>query len=220
MDDVDYISEVLTLLKEKYSKVNLKGISYEIYLSQVQPDEFWTEKDPNGYDGTLNAVKNLHKAGVITEYSVEERHESGIYPVWMAICSVNEELLESHGSNASVTNLTKSNRKIIKGTNNELSFDFETGDFILNKTRGNLTLNSQEYNFLATILNAQNYQSDYKSLILSIWNNRENSKSSRSDLAQLVKKVKKALKILPTKAAENPDIFKNVKSYGYRLMVE
>jgi hypothetical protein len=218
MDDVDYITEVLTNLKEKYLKVNLKGISYEIYLSQVEPDEYWTE-DPNDYDGRVSAIKNLQKAGVITEYTIEEKYESGIYPVWKAICFVNEELLENHGKKVSETNLIKSNIKILKGETNELSFDFDTGDFILNKTRGNLVLNGQEYNFIKLVLQSPNYQSDYTTLISNIWKNRENTKSSRNDLAQLVKKVKKAFEILPLKSAQNPDIFKNVKGYGYRLMV-
>lgn len=219
MDDVDYIADVLNQLKEKYAKVNLKGISYEIYLSQVEPDEYWTEKDPNGYDGTISAIENLQRAGIVREYKIEQKYESGIYPVWMAICSINEDLLSSHGLNASVTNLTKSNRQIVKGIENELFFDFETGDFVLNKTKGNLTLNGQEFNFVKMVLQSPNYQSDYATLISTIWKGRTSSKSSKNDLAQLVKKLKKTFKILPTKSAENPDIFKNVKGYGYRLVV-
>jgi len=103
---------------------------------------------------------------------------------------------------------------------NNFKFNKDTGDFVFNETKGNLTINSQEYKVLKNLLFAENNQVDYFTLIKNIWTNREDSKTNRNDLSLVIKRIKTILKILPKKNAKNPDIFKNIKGFGYRIIVE
>lgn len=218
-DDIDYLLEMLEELKERFTRAKLKGISYELYLRQVEPDAFW-EEDPADIDGRMYAVKSLQEAGIVKSYTVEERYDNGIYPVYKAVCLVNEDLLGSYLEQIKEDAQAKKNIKFFNGKDIKFSFNLDTGDFQLNETKGNFTLNGQEYNFLKTVFTSNDYQSGYATLISNIWNGRENSKASRMDLALLLKKIKRTLKILPAKASANPDIFKNIKGFGYRLVAQ
>jgi len=112
------------------------------------------------------------------------------------------------------------NIRFFNEKNVKFSLNLDTGDFELNDTRGNFNPSGQEYKFLKTILSLSEYQADYATLISDVWSGRENSKPSRADLAHLLKKIKRGLKILPSGTSANPDIFKNVKGFGYRLSVQ
>ena len=70
------------------------------------------------------------------------------------------------------------------------------------------------------LLKSKDYQSDYGSLIKSIWPNKEDSKINRMELSQVLKSVKKTLGILPKNKTSNSDIFKNIKGFGYRILTE
>jgi len=218
-DDIDYLLETLEELKERFSRAKLKGISYELYLRQVEPDAFWDE-DPADYDGRMYAIKCLQEAGIIKKYTVEERYESGIYPVHKAICSINEELLENYLEQVKEDAQVKKNIKIFNDKDVKFIFNLDTGDFELNDTKGNFNPNGQEYKFLKIILSSSEHQADYATLVSGVWNGRENSKASRADLSHLLKKIKLGLKILPSNASASPDIFKNIKGLGYRLSVQ
>ncbi len=114
-------------------------------------------------------------------------------------------------------NQTSKNKDVINIKS--LSFNKNTGDFIFNKVKGNLTPKSQEFHFIKTILESKDKQADYATLISKIWDGKPNSKSARNDLNIIVRNVKQKLLILPKTKSKNPDILKSVKNLGYRIII-
>ena len=219
-DEIDYILEILTEIKSKFLRTNLAGLRYDVYLSQVEPDSYWSE-EPNIYDQKINALNNLKEVGIIKHYEIEERMDNEIYHVRYAICKIDEDKLDIYlQNNTSISNELDSDNTVIQIGENLFKFNFHTGDFLLNKTRGNFVPKGQEYNFMQKLLVSKQYQATYAELITAVWNGKECSKSSKSDLSLLLKKVKNKLKILPADKSINADIFKNLKGSGYRLAVQ
>ena len=108
----------------------------------------------------------------------------------------------------------------IKGIKDKFVLNLENGDFTFNKTEGTFPLVSQEYKVIKKLIQSDSYQSDYENLVKSVWVNRNNSKASRNDLSLIIKKIKIKLCILPKKKSNNNDIFKNIKNFGYRIIVK
>jgi len=104
-----------------------------------------------------------------------------------------------------------------------LSIQLKSGLLTLNKDTGLVRLNdfetsinpsSQEFKVLLKLMSNKNYQATYKDLL------GENvSKVNKRILSFVIRNIKKNLGILPTKKAKNKDIIKNIKNYGYRLIV-
>jgi hypothetical protein len=216
-DEADYILDVLNEFREKYNKIKLDGIAYEVYLRQVEPDEFW-EDIPGEYDGRKTAVQNLKDAGVITKYTIEERYESEYYRVLKAICYIDERKIFQN-TDTTTAEINTINKDVIKLKGNETDFRLNliNGNFTLNELSGTFTPKGQEFKFMKALLESSDHQAEYSSLINTIWSGRENSKANRNDLALLLKKIKTKLKILPASKSENKDIFQNIKGFGYKI---
>ena len=108
----------------------------------------------------------------------------------------------------------------IKGDKNKFILNLKNGDFVLNEIKGTFPLVSQEYKVIKKLIKSESFQSDYEELVKSVWSNRNNSKASRNDLSLVIKKIKTKLNILPKKKSNNDDIFKNIKNFGYRIVVK
>jgi len=104
-------------------------------------------------------------------------------------------------------------------SNLPLSFNTRTGDFVFYKTKGNLSLGGQEFKVFSTLYNSPDFQADYLKLIQSYNPTVEVAhKAYRDDLFVIIRNIKERLNILPTTKTSNPDIFKNNKKIGYRLV--
>lgn len=87
-----------------------------------------------------------------------------------------------------------------------------TGSVRLNAVSSQLNPESQEYRFLLKLMTAKNSQATYKDLL------GEHSKTTRRNLTFVVRNLKTGLGVLPKEKAQNKDVIKNIKSYGYKLI--
>lgn len=100
------------------------------------------------------------------------------------------------------------------------SFSNRTGDFRYYDTAGTLPLGGQEYKVFSVIYNLPDYQAPYLDLInsYSFGDGTYISKGCRDNLSLIIRNIKNQFKILPHSKKSNPNIFLNIKKYGYRLV--
>ena len=100
-----------------------------------------------------------------------------------------------------------------------LTFNSRTGDFAFFALKGNLSLGTQEFKVFSKLYNSPDYQAEYLTLLKSYNSNVEvATKSYRDNLSLIIRNLKEKLGILPSTPTSNPDIFKNNKKVGYRLV--
>jgi hypothetical protein len=117
---------------------------------------------------------------------------------------------------------TKSEKKPGVDSNKEkqtiLSFNSTTGDFSFFKIVGNLSPGSREFKVFQALYEASENQLTYLELIKTyVPHVEKESKALKDDLYIIIKNIKNDFQILPKRKAGLPDIFKNIKNYGYRL---
>lgn len=101
-----------------------------------------------------------------------------------------------------------------------LSFNTNTGDFLFGEVVGNLAPSAQEFRFMKTILESKDRQCDYATLVPQTLNGRQDGKAARNDLGVVVRNIKEKFGILPEATRKNPDIFKAIRSHGYRIVFQ
>lgn len=90
------------------------------------------------------------------------------------------------------------------------------GDFTFYETTGNFPFGGKEFLVINTLLKSVALVSPYLSLIKSYNPNIESAtKAQKDDLYLIIRDIKKRLNISDN---GNPDIFKNIKNRGYRLV--
>lgn len=125
------------------------------------------------------------------------------------ILSINDEKTENNKKETPVK------------SNLPLSFNSRTGDFVFYNAKGNLPIGGQEFKVFSTLYNAPDFQAEYLKLIQSYNPSVEVAhKAYRDDLFVIIRNLKERLNILPTTKTSNPDIFKNNKKIGYRLVFD
>lgn len=104
-----------------------------------------------------------------------------------------------------------------------LSIRLKSGLLTLNKDAGFVKLNdfetsinpsSQEFKVLLKLMSDKNRQATYADLL-----GETASKANKRNLAFVIRNIKNILGILPSKTAKNKDIIRNIKGYGYRLII-
>lgn len=108
----DYIVDALNFFKNEYNKVRISGLYYEYLLGENASSEQLELDDEEEYNAKLESIKRLNNVGLITEYKIEERMESGGYYVWdYAICKIDEQKLtgkeEPLATDADIKSITK-----------------------------------------------------------------------------------------------------------------
>ncbi|MBK5215832.1 MAG: hypothetical protein JJE53_03455 [Candidatus Pacebacteria bacterium] len=94
-----------------------------------------------------------------------------------------------------------------------------TGDFKFYKTIGNFPFGGKEFSVINTLYNSDEYIASYLSLIQSYNSNIETAtKAQKDDLYLIIRDIKKRLNISSDLKTSNPDILKNIKNNGYRLI--
>lgn len=102
-----------------------------------------------------------------------------------------------------------------------LSLNLRTGDFVFYNTKGNFSPAGQEFKVLKALYNDKDYQATYLSLLQSYNPGIESvSKTHKSALSLVIRNIKQELQILPESKTSNPDVFKNYRNLGYRLVFE
>ena len=96
----------------------------------------------------------------------------------------------------------------------KLAINTDTGFVRLDKVERTLNPASKEFKFLMALVVAKNHRASYDELI-----GREGTKVNRRTFGYTVNGLKTALGILPKKRAKNKDIIRNIKKYGYGLLV-
>ncbi len=99
------------------------------------------------------------------------------------------------------------------------SFNNRTGDFVFHDLKGTLSLGTQEFKVFSTLYTSPDYQADYLTLLKSYNPGVETaSKTYRDNLSLIIRNLKERFNILPSTKTSNPDIFLNIKKFGYRLI--
>lgn len=96
-----------------------------------------------------------------------------------------------------------------------LKINKRTGNIKFNSTSSEINPESQELKTLVRLIEASEYTATYKELLL-----KDAKKTDKRALAFVIRNIKKSLSILPTKKAKNKDVIKNIKNYGYRLLLK
>jgi len=109
---------------------------------------------------------------------------------------------------------------VVENPKPPLVMNMRTGDFSFYKTTGNFSPVGQEFKVLRTLYEDKDCQASFLSLLQSYMPNLEKENKAHKDaLYQVIRNVKEKLGILPEGKASNPDIFKTVKGFGYRLIL-
>ena len=108
----------------------------------------------------------------------------------------------------------------IDGKKGQIAFCLKTGDFIFNNLKGNLLINSHQYKFFEHLFLSEKNQSAYENLIKKIWKVKTDNSTNRRELSDVLKKIKKSLNILPKGKNSKPDIFENMRGYGYKINMD
>lgn len=94
-----------------------------------------------------------------------------------------------------------------------------TGDFTFYETIGNFSPATPEFKVLSVLYNDKDYQASHLALIQAYRPEITGaSKSQKDDLYLIIKKIKERLGIRPVTETSNPNIFANIKNFGYRLV--
>lgn len=166
---------------------------------------------------TLCALENLGYLNIekiwINQYSEGDKHR--FYKVKIHLSQkISEE--KEKASNINTKNREKIISNIIINKKlNKLDFNPNTGDFILNKVKGNFPPSGQEYKVFYSLLSATDHKLEYHT-ILEILNWTDN-KTNKESLSRIIRNIKNKLGILPEKKQKNKDIFENFRKHGYRL---
>ncbi len=106
--------------------------------------------------------------------------------------------------------------------NKILSVQLRQGNLTLNESAGTVQLNdlkasinpqSQEFEFLRTLMISDGYLATYTDLL-----GEKPSKDAKRKLGFIIRNTKELLGILPKGKANNPDCIENVKKHGYKLI--
>lgn len=111
-------------------------------------------------------------------------------------------------------NFTDKDIKNISTTSGNLYVNTNTGLVKLNKVENNFNPSSKEFRIISILINNKDYQASYKELL-----GEEHKKTDKRALGFIIRDVKKDLGILPEKEAKNKDIIKNIKNYGYKIII-
>lgn len=103
----------------------------------------------------------------------------------------------------------------IQTVSGTLKLNENTGSLSLSDVSGKTNPSSQEYKILSALMSNDDNQATYSELL-----NGNTSKVNIRNLGFTVRNLKKILGILPKKTRGNHDIFKNIKNYGYKLLVK
>ena len=104
---------------------------------------------------------------------------------------------------------------------NPFKIDFVTGDFTFYKTTGNFPFGGKEFLVITTLYQTNSHMVSYLELIQSYNTNIEQAtKAQKDDLYLVIRDIKKRLNISSEAETTNPDIIKNVKGFGYRLILK
>ena len=102
-----------------------------------------------------------------------------------------------------------------------LTFNKISGDFILGETRGTLGSGTQEFKLMLKLLTSKLYQSKYDDLLVEFYPEQKISATiMRQFLSQIIRNIKEKMKILPKNKNSNPDIFINLRNFGYRIKTD
>ena len=78
----------------------------------------------------------------------------------------------------------------------------------------NLNPQGKEANALLKLMTGRNYQATYKDLL-----GENPSKTNKRNFGFVIRNLKEILGILPKEKAKNKDCIKNIKGYGYKLVI-
>lgn len=106
--------------------------------------------------------------------------------------------------------------------NKVLRVQLRQGSLTLNESAGTVQLNdvkasinpqSQEFEFLRTLMISDGHMATYKDFL-----GEKHSKDAQRKLGFIIRNTKKLLGILPKGQARNQDCIENVKKHGYKLI--
>ena len=109
---------------------------------------------------------------------------------------------------------------------NKISFHKKTGDLIWNGKIFKFEPGQQKFNFLRKLFTSDEHQADFLTLstamkiTISLTPNGEPEESTRRAVQGVLKKIKRDLNIIPKSKKSNPDIFKNIKNFGYKISLD
>ena len=156
--------------------------------------------------------------GELSDYIDYERNE-----LWRIAPVLAKHVRDSKGTLNTPINNTEGgykkpgDKKIeIKLKNGKLTIKENTGFVKLNNTEGTFNPKSNEFKTLLILVKNKNLQATYQELL-----GEENvSKTTKRNLTFTIRNIKETLGILPRKKKnKNKDIIKNLKLYGYKLIV-
>jgi len=198
MDEIDSRVELLG----KYNEITFNYNNQEIDGISAREFEY--------------IFKHLRKDGPLEKSIQDYQYDDRVY-----FLTVNPEAFYPF-----LDDVRKRINELEKGTLSEsvkneipLCLNLRTGDFSFYNTKGNFSPAGQEFKVLKTLYEDKDHQAKYLALIQSYRPLiEEATKGQKDDLYLIIRNIKEVLNILPATETSNQDVFKNIKSYGYRLI--
>lgn len=102
----------------------------------------------------------------------------------------------------------------------KLKINTKTGNFTYYNKKGIFPPKDNPYKLLMILINSNDYQMSYDEIFEKLYSYLSKDKSNRDKLYDLIRKINNILGVLPKNKKSNPEFIKNIKRFGYKLIIE
>lgn len=214
---------VLKILDETRGDFNWEGTRFILKILQPKFDEVYREYEksqqppPNlsaDFSLTRKAQTEALKRALV---KAEEREsiKKEIIEELKGEQKESQEINDQRGGDKPEKQTKKNKDTVgVKTKSGLLTFNKRNGFVSLGKVKSDINPQSRESKTLLKLMTGKEYLATYEDLL-----GDKASITTKRELSFVVRNIKKVLGILPAKKHKNNDCIKNIKNYGYKLIV-